>query len=434
MRVSTSMIFNGNVNALNDKSAALLKTQQQISSGHRILTPADDPVASAQVLELTQSAAVNTHYQAAQDTAKSTLGLIDSQMSAATDVLARVRELAVQSGNSALNSSDRKAIATELRARFDELIGIGNTTDGNGQFLFSGYQGANQPFAGSVENGVSYGGDDGQRALRVSGSLLMPVSVTGSDLFMNIRNGNGTFEAAAQSAVANTGSGIIDAGAVTDQSLWASSANSGQLAVNFWKDPVTSVTYYDLVDKTTGNSLFTGTPSSNGGPASTFTHAYTSGDKVPFSGLAAPYNDFGVAVTITGTPASGDSFTVNRSTSGSLFSMLSSMIRMVEAPPAPGTTGNAQLQNQLGVVLGNLSQVEDNVLRVRADVGARLNELDDLGASSKGLDIQYQSRISELQDVDFNKAITDLTRMQTELQATQQSFVKIANLSMFNYL
>lgn len=570
MRVSTSMLFDSNVRSLNDKSAALLKTQQQVSSGKRILTPSDDPVAAAQVLELTQSASVNTQYQSSQTAAQNNLGLIDNQLSSVSDLLGRIRELGVQAGDAALSTADRKSISTELRSDFDQLMSIANSTDGNGKYLFSGYQSTNQPFAGSVENGVTYSGDDGQRAVRVSGSRLMPVSAAGNDIFMNAKDGNGVFVTAAQTqrsantgtasidagtvtdpvkwtssanpgkvnvsfwtdttgaigaagatyydlvdagtgkslftgaasatgaggsyttahaytsgasiplsnvgppafdfgasvtvsgtpasgdtfvltsgagsasnsyfstsplmtASSNSGSALIDAGAVSDPTKWNNAANSGQLQVRFWQDPATSSLYYDLVDATDGKSLFTGT-SSTTGAGGTFTHAYTSGNAISFSGLAAPYNDFGASVTVTGTPAGGDSFTVNRSGSNGLFSMLSNMINAVETPSVTGPAGNTQMQNQLSSALTNLSQVEDNVLRVRADVGSRLTELTSLGSSSQNLDTQYQTSISSLQSVDYNKAITDLTQQQTQLQATQQSFVKIAGLSLFNYL
>lgn len=435
MRVSTSMIFESNVTALNDRTSLLLRTQQQLSSGKRILAPSDDPVAAAQVLELSQSASINTQYQKAQDVARNTLGLIDNQLSSVTGLLARVRELGVQGGNASLSNSDRMAITAELRARFDELIGLANSTDGSGQYLFSGYQSTTKPFAGSVENSVTYSGDDGQREVRVSGSRLMPVSVTGSDVFMDIRNGNGTFVTAA--GASNSGSGKIDTGSVSDPSKWNSGANSGQLEVRFWQDPATTTMYYDLVDTAAipnPVSLFTGGDSTPGGASNTFTHAYTSGDAISFSGLAPAYGDFGASVTITGTIADGDVFTVNHSTSSSMFSMLAGMVKAIETPNVTGPSGNTQLTTQLSAALANLSQVEDNVLTVRAAVGSRLNELDDLGSAAQGLDIQYQSRISELQDVDFNKAITDLTRSQTQLQATQQSFAKIAGMSLFNYL
>ena len=572
MRISTGMIFGGNVNALNDKTAMLLRIQQQVSSGHRILSPADDPIGASQVLEIAQSASINTQYQTAQTAAKGTLGIVDNQLSSVTDILARVRELGVQAGNAALSTADRQSISAELRSQFDELVGIANSTDGNGQYLFSGYQGANRPFAGNPETGVNYSGDDGQRSVRVSGGRTMPLSVAGNDVFINVKNGNGIFVTApvtqrsantgsasidagpvtdpvkwtapgtpakisvnfwsdtgnvlgggagavyydlvnattgkslftgappvtgvggsfthgyasgsaiplsnagvpafdfgasvkvsgtpasgdgfvvassnsssgngffttgpAQTSVSNIGSGIVDAGSVTDMSKWNSTANSGKLEVRLWQNTSVSpaAMYYDLVDVKDGKSLYTGTSSTAGGAGNTFTHAFSAGSAINFNGLAAPYNDFGASVTISGTPASGDSFSLNRSSQNGLFSMLSGMIKAVEAPPVGGAAGNAQLQGQLGNALTSLSQVEDNVSRVRSLIGSRLGELDNLTTASQGLDTQYQSNISDLQNVDYNKAITDLTRTQTELQATQQSFAKIANMSLFNYL
>jgi len=74
------------------------------------------------------------------------------------------------------------------------------------------------------------------------------------------------------------------------------------------------------------------------------------------------------------------------------------------------------------------------VLTVRASVGSRLRELDSLNSAGSSRDIQYSQTLSQLQDVDYAKAISQLTQQQTTLQAAQQSFVKIAGLSLFNYL
>ena len=180
--------------------------------------------------------------------------------------------------------------------------------------------------------------------------------------------------------------------------------------------------------------MYTGTASSAGGATNTFTHAYSAGSAITLSGLAAPYTDLGAAVTISGTPNAGDVFTINHSSSSGMFTMMKDLITAVETPATLSSGGNAQMQNDLGAAMSSLSMVEDNILRVRADVGSRLGQLDDLTSMSQGLDIQYQSRVSDLQNVDYNKAITDLTRYQTQLQATQQSFVKISGLSLFNYL
>ncbi|HQR05002.1 MAG: flagellar hook-associated protein FlgL [Proteobacteria bacterium] len=704
MRISTQMIFDAGLGSMQNQTSALIRTQQQISSGKRILNPADDPVASAQALDVTQAQSLNQQYQNAQGNAQSILGLADSQLSSVNDLYARIKELTVQAGNASLSDSDRRSIAIELRSRYEELIGLANSTDGTGQYLFSGYQGATQPFAGSVENGVVYNGDSGQRTLSVSASRQLSVSDSGNALFMGVPNGNGTFAtglrglksanasqatfegaavsnpptstgtvdvrfwtdtanamgggankvyydlvntvtgnslytgtppvtgtggsfthpyvsgspiplsslsppavvafdyganavitgtpqtgdlftfsrnaasltlasstltassartaistgtvtdpvkwssntnsgnlevrfwvdgtgsvgpqgrtyydlvdagsgkslftgnssatgaggsythaytsgspinfnglaaaynppsndfgasvivsgipasgdsftvkastdpagngyfvtAAKEIQTANTGSAIVGTGTVTDSAKWRNPANSGDLEIRFWKDPQNTAAnapvYYDIVDARTEKSLFTNSASTAGGLGSTYTHAFTAGDGISFSGLAAPYGDLGISVAISGTPASGDAFTVQNSTSTSIFQNLGDLIGTLEGRIGPPGAGNSELQNKLGFVLTNLDQARDAVLKVRADIGTRMGEASDLTNVSQSLNLQYSSTLSNLQDVDYAKAITDFMRQQTGLQAAQQTFSKVSGLSLFNYL
>ncbi|MDE2355107.1 MAG: flagellar hook-associated protein 3, partial [Betaproteobacteria bacterium] len=62
IRISTSSIFDANVSAMNQQQADMLHTQLQVSSGKRIMTPADDPAGAAQVIDLTQTSGMNTQY------------------------------------------------------------------------------------------------------------------------------------------------------------------------------------------------------------------------------------------------------------------------------------------------------------------------------------------------------------------------------------
>ena len=55
MRVSTSGAFNFGQSAMQRLQAALDFTQKQISTGRRVLTPSDDPIASARALEIRES-------------------------------------------------------------------------------------------------------------------------------------------------------------------------------------------------------------------------------------------------------------------------------------------------------------------------------------------------------------------------------------------
>lgn len=401
-----------------------------------MLAPSDDPVASARALEVTQAQDITKQYEFAQSNAGEALSIVETQLQSASELLSQVRTLAVQAGNSALTHADRMSIVTQLRAGFDQMLGIANSTDGSGQYLFSGYMGNTKPFGGNVANGVSYYGDDGQRRLQVSASRQMEVSESGNSVFNRVTTGNGTFSTDFNPA--NAGTAIIDNGTVTDPAKWASASNSGNLQVKFWVDTTGAVgpantTYYDLVDATTNNSLFTATASITGA-GGTFTHAYTSGQQIDFSGLAAPYNDFGVTVSITGAPASGDSFTLQNSASQSVFDTLRDIISAVETPQASGSNDSIDLANKLGFALANIDQAAQNILTAQTGIGSRLNEIDALKSVNSSLSLQYQQTLSQLQDVDYTKAISDMSRLQVQLEAAQKSFVNVSQLSLFNYI
>ena len=112
----------------------------------------------------------------------------------------------------------------------------------------------------------------------------------------------------------------------------------------------------------------------------------------------------------------------------SVFDTVRNLITALETPGA-ATTGAA-----LPGALGNIDQALDNALRVRADVGARSAELDALDNAGTALDVQYQSTLSVLQDLDYNAAITNAAKLQTALTAAQKTFMQASQLSLFNYL
>ncbi len=431
MRISSGMIFDAGVSGINRNTASLLHVQQQISANRRILTPSDDPVAAARALEVQQASDVVAQFKQNQSAATSALGLEEGQLSSATDILARVRELTIQAGNTSLTTSQRQAITIELRARFSDLLGIANATGGDGQRTFSGYMGATTPFAGSVDNLIAgneivYQGDDGQRKLQVSPSRSIAISDSGNDVFMRIRSGNGTF--VTDYASTNTGTGAITVGSVTNPAAWNASTVKN-VAINF--TVTAGVTTYDLVDTVSGNSLLTGgvapAPVAN-------QRVFQSGQPIVLAAQGAePAFDLGASLVINGAPASGDKFSVAPSSSQSVFKTLANLIGALEAPTStPGA--DAKYISEIGFAVTNLDQASSNILRVRAQIGSSMNEIDSLGSLNDSLGLQYQQTLSELQDLDYAKAISDLTYQQTILQAAQQSFAKISQLSLFNFL
>ncbi|MGZ3159800.1 MAG: flagellar hook-associated protein FlgL, partial [Burkholderiaceae bacterium] len=348
------------------------------------------------------------------------------------------------------------------------------------------------PFAQSA-TGATYLGDQGPRMLQVGPSQQLDVSDSGNAVFERNKTGNGTFSTAASGS--NTGSGIVSSGSVVNSAaltgdqysitfsapsattVTANPANTGTLVIgssianasaltgsNYRIDydsttanysitrlsdnvvvypanatfppaspidglnfssvsgtpPVAGtdsflvqpqITSYSIVDTTTSTTLSTGNP-------------YTPGQSIAFGGLQ---------FNVTGTPANGDQFTVKPSTNQSIFTTLKNLIGVLNTP-AVGSVAQAALTNGLSVANDNIGHALDNVLTVRATIGSRLNTIDDLDSNGTDKDLQYSQTLSQLQDLDYTKAVTQLTQQQTTLTAAQQSFVKISGLSLFNYL
>jgi flagellar hook-associated protein 3 FlgL len=407
MRISTKSIYDNNVNQFNNLQSNLARTQNQLSTDKRILTPADDPVASARALEVTQSQSLNTQYGTNRDNARSSLSEVEGALSSATTLIQQVQSLVVAAGNGGMTQEDRQSIATELQGRLTDLLGVANTADGVGGFLFSGYKASTQPFT-QTSAGAAYNGDQGQRMLQVDSSRTMPITDSGSAIFENNATGNGTFQT--QAAGTNTGSGIITTGSVTNPAQLTGS----DYAINFSMTGTPPVTTYDIVKDP---ASATPTVVSSAVP-------YQSGQQIAFDGMS---------FDIEGTPAAGDSFSVKPSQKQSVFTTMTDLLNTLRKP-AISAADKATLTNGLNTASDNLGAALDNVLSVRASVGARLKELDYLDSAGDDKNVQYASTLSTLQDLDMAKAISDFTQQQQTLDAAQKSFKAVSGLSLFNYI
>lgn len=403
MRVSTSGMFDSGTATILQQQEALVKTQQQLSTGRRILTPSDDPIAAAQTISLSQAASVNTQYSVNRDHAIASLGLVETTLENISANLQDVRQVAVQAGNTSLTDSDRKSLATELRSRFEALMGQANITDGTGNYLFSGFQAKTQPFTHSGLL-VQYNGDQGQRLSQVGPTRQIAISDSGTNIFERIKNGNGIFTTAADSA--NTGGGIISAGSVTNPA--SLTGHNYEITFSSGAGGLT----YDVVNSTTGATLSTG-------------NAFTGNDIIQFDGLQ---------FSISNTPAAGDTFTVSPSTNQSIFKTIGDLITALETPVREQTGGGARLTNNLNSALQNLDSGLEQILTTRASIGSRVQEIEALDSQGSDLELQYEKRLSELRDVDFAQAISELNKRQVYLEAAQKSFSTVTRLSLFDFI
>eukprot|EP01032_Pedospumella_encystans_P032252 gene32252-36411_t len=178
MRISSKTIFDNGVGQLGTLQSAIAKTQQQLATGRRVLTPADDPIASARALEVTQSQSINTQLATNRANARSSLSQEEVALTSVTSLYQDVKELAVKAGAGSLTNKDRESIAVELEGRLQDLLGIANTADGSGGYIFSGFKDS-IPFTLNG-TGATYQGDQGERTLQIGSSRKVSISDSGS--------------------------------------------------------------------------------------------------------------------------------------------------------------------------------------------------------------------------------------------------------------
>lgn len=406
LRISTSQLFQMGIKSVLDQQATVSKLQQQIASGKRIQSPADDPAGAVRILDVRQAIDTTTQYQRNINLARERLAVEDSTLDGFEDMLQRVRELAIQGNNDTQNPQTRGAIATEIRQRLEDLLALANTTGANGEYIFSGFSTETQPFAVDGAGNYVYQGDQGQRFLQVSATRQVADRDTGADVFMNIQTGNGSF--AVGDHPANTGSGLIDPGSVTD--FAALTGDDYRIVFsNGAADPAAPADQYEIFDGD-GNSVATG--------------AYSPGAAIEFDGIQT---------RITGAPNHADEFSVGPSATQDVFTTVRDLALALESDD--GTLqSRTRLHNATNQFLMNIDQAEDKLLQTRAAVGARMNVVDTQENLNEDFTLNLSKTLSSIEDLDLAEAVSLLQQQLVGLEAAQAAFVRVQGLSLFDYL
>ncbi|NVK43067.1 MAG: flagellar hook-associated protein FlgL [Oceanospirillaceae bacterium] len=184
MRISTSQVFLNNIDSLSQANSDLFKTQQQIATGKNILQPSDDPLASAQILKLNKELARTDQFQGNIDVSNRRLSLEEITLDQLFNDAVRLKELTIQAGNGALSQLDREAIATEVDEIVNQMFGLMNTKDVQGEYLFSGFKGETQAYAyDDASQQYVYQGDSGQRYIQIGPDNQIASTDSGRQIF-----------------------------------------------------------------------------------------------------------------------------------------------------------------------------------------------------------------------------------------------------------
>ena len=400
MRLSSAQIFQQGISAILAQQSKLAHTEQQLATGQRMLTPSDDPAAAVQVLSITEDLQLIDQYQSNGNIAEGQLALEETALSDVGTLLGRVRELVLQANNASQSPETRHSIAVEISSRLEELQGLANTRDSDGEYIFAGFQAKSVPFSRQGSS-FSYNGDSGQRMLQLAGSTQVAVRDSGFDVFLDVLSGNGTFDI--QQAATNSGTAVV--GRSSENGAFVADAYD---IVFSQAAPAAPVTYQVL------DSSAAVISSGN----------YTSGETIDFSG---------VSIQFSGAPADGDNFQVSPSVRQDMFTTVHDIASQLDNT-ASMPSDIAALNNAMGQALNNLDQALQHVQEVRADVGVRLGRVDSQLDSNDSFNLQLQKTLSEIQDLDYAEAISQFDLQLVTLQAAQQSYVKMQGLSLFNFL
>jgi len=394
MTISTLTFQTNALAQMEALETALTQTQTELSTGSKLPNAAANPGAMAQVNQLNTQLSASQQYVANGSALTANLTLEQSALTNATNALQSARDLAIEGNNSAMSLQDRQDIATQLQQLEQTLLGTANATDSTGNYLFGGTANGTQPF---VQTGASVGyqGNNQVNQVQISADQSVSAGDAGDSVFLNIPAGNGTFTTAV--GAANTGSGSIDTGSVVTPANWV----PGTYTISF-----SSPTNYQVTDSA-GAVVGSGT--------------FTSGDAIDFAG---------VEVTISGAPATGDSFAVAPAGQASVFSTINNLIATLNS----STLTNAQVTTQIGGAIQQIDNALGNFNGLQASVGGRLNAISTVATSSQTTQTQLQGSISTLSATDYAAATTQLSTEELALQAAQESYASIAKLSLFNYV
>ncbi|QJQ99876.1 flagellar hook-associated protein FlgL [Halomonas sp. PGE1] len=418
MRISTVTMYEQSINSLNRQQGDFLKVGQQIATGRRVVNPSDDPQAASRAVAVSQAKAVTQQYADSRISARNTLAQTESVLNSVGDAITSAKTLLVQAASDTLSDADRQSVASELRGVYETLIGQANATDGNGRYLFGGYRDDAPPFA-RTESGdgraavINYQGDENSRAQRIDASREMSVTENGKTIFQSVPSGAG-FVARAErdDGTRNEGSLTFTSG---PSRVDPSAQGFGEsLTLRFEADG-------------DGFRLKVADPAD---PANDlYDEAYVPGGTVAVAG---------VSITLQGVPADGDQVQVRPANAPEanqdLFKSLKDAIDVLEMDQQGTAENRALFRNTINTVMRELDNNLDNVLTVRASVGARLNELDVVDSVAGNRMLNYEQTLSDLIDLDYAQAISEYSLRQVGLQAAQKAFVDIKSMSLFDYL
>jgi len=407
MRISTEQLYNRSIQSVLDNQGTLSDIQTQLSSGKKLLRPSDDPVGTSQLIRLTEDIDLLQQYNKNNNLLTNSLEQEETVLSSINTSVNRARVLMIQSGNGIISPDDRQAIGVEIEQIRDQVFDLMNSRNPAGEYIFAGFQSASPAFsfnASATGNKYSFEGDQGENKIKVSDTVALQVNNSGRDVFEDVFS---RFQAGITGSVGATSSQLSVQGQTDFDKFHTANYDAVTAANNDFRVTVLSATQAQISNVGTGNIIDT--------------IAFSSGDAFLFNGLE---------IEIEGTTGDTVDFQLEPPEKNNIAETLNSFINaLYDKDVSDGDFDNALSDALIGV---------DNSLISMGDaisaIGGRMNVAESVLASNLDLDIANRSARSNIEDVDYAKAVSELSRQETALQAAQATFSLVTGTSLFDYI
>ncbi|BCV31842.1 flagellar hook-associated protein FlgL [Shewanella algae] len=401
MRISTSQMYQQNLNSILQKQTDTNRILEQLSSGKKVNTAGDDPVAAIGIDNLYQQNALVQQYLKNVDYSKNHLSMAESKLGSAETLVTSIREQMLRAVNGTLAPSERQMIADELRGSLDELMSIANTQDESGNYLFSGFSTDNQPFAFDASGNMVYSGDSGVRDALVAQGVAMGTNIPGDSAFMKVPNGLGDY--GVNYLASQTGDFRVLSAKIDNPAAHVADTYT----FNFTDNGAGGVDL-EVLD--------------SGGTAVANVANFDASNPVSFNGIE---------VKLDGTPAGGDSFTMEPDAEVPIFDTIQQAIDLLEDPNRVNTPeGKAELAQLLNNVDSGLNQLSV----ARGGAGNNLKSLESYSSNHTEEELVNKSALSLLEDLDYASAITEFQKQQLALNAVSNVFSRVGSVSLFDFI
>ena len=426
MKVSTKLFNEQQIRQFSSLNADIQKLQDKISSGKNIVVASDDPVGSVELSGYKTVKQQIDQYIRNVNSSRTRLSLVDTNLQNLSTIMIRANELLIQASSDVLGRSDREAIALEIDEMKEELMSLANQQDSNGSFIFGGFKTKTEPFQKDIDGKIKYMGDSGITSLSISETMIVETSVDGENLFQKIKMSSGL--AVSMFTMLENISNSVRTAATA---VHATNANTHA--------------ELEITNRDFGTWAFDITG-----------HAGTANISVELTGddpadIIKAINNANIGITASQSTTNPKKIKLDSSQQGIIEIKNLEIPNIKTAQKVPTSfftftpldaSGNSVGEDQYlydtdqltTSQLNNIQSSQVHIANFRGQVGAKLNLLERQYQNLNERDLAIKQDLSELEDADLAKLVTDLKAQLTGLQASQQAFVKISDLNLFNYL